>query len=64
VYLCRKLTFRRGFLALANRFEGGGEALRQEFFEGVTRYPPDASAWGDFQIPLERYREVAKARSG
>jgi len=40
-----------GFLVLADQFTGQDDATRREFFEAVTRYPPDAPAWNDFRIP-------------
>jgi Sulfotransferase family len=33
-----------------------GPALRDDFFETVTGYPPDAAAWRDFQIPEDAFR--------
>ncbi|MEW6212782.1 MAG: sulfotransferase [Acidobacteriota bacterium] len=43
-----------GFLPLCSRLP---DANRETFFQTVTNYPPDAPAWGDFQISAEAFRE-------
>ena len=46
-----------GFLALFPHFKSKGDALRQEFFRSITNFPPDATAWQDFQITKETFWE-------
>lgn len=44
-----------GFLMLGGSFRSAASALREEFFEAVTTFPPDAPAWTDFGISRERF---------
>jgi Sulfotransferase family len=44
-----------GFLMLGGSFRSVEDALREEFFEAVTTFPPDAPAWTDFGISRERF---------
>jgi hypothetical protein len=45
-----------GFLAIADRLNGAGDELRRDFFDAVTRFPPEAPGWEDFGIPAEQFR--------
>jgi sulfotransferase family protein len=40
-----------GFLVPCAQLTSRGTILRQDLFQVVTRYPPDAPGWHDFQIP-------------
>src|SRR6185295_19563848 len=40
-----------GFLAIGRSIRGADKDIRQEFFDAVTTFPPDAPAWDDFGIP-------------
>lgn len=42
-----------GFVAGCSQITSSGARLRQEFFDLVTRFPPDAPAWEDFEISRE-----------
>ena len=42
-----------GFLALGPQFKGPSDSIRNEFFETLVRFPPNAPAWPDFQIQKE-----------
>ena len=44
-----------GFIALFPHFKSKGDALREEFFRSITNFPPDATAWQDFQITKETF---------
>ena len=46
-----------GFLALADKFEITGDALRTEFFQAITSFPPGTPAWNDFGIHPEQFRQ-------
>ncbi len=45
-----------GFLLLGKEFPGAGQETREQFFQAITSYPPDAPGWGDFHIPAEEFR--------
>jgi len=44
-----------GFLSIADRLKGSGDALRRDFFEAVTTFPPDAPGWNDFGLPDDEF---------
>jgi len=44
-----------GFLSLGPQFKGPPDSVRNEFFETLVRFPPEAPAWSDFQIPKETF---------
>jgi hypothetical protein len=46
-----------GFLPLCAQLTGSGDRLRQDFFQLVTTYPPEASGWQDFQISANDFWE-------
>lgn len=46
-----------GFLMLAGEFSADSGNLRDEFFQKVTHFPPDAPNWQDFGIPLDTFQE-------
>jgi len=39
-----------GFLSIADRLTGSGDALRRDFFAAVRTFPPDAPGWNDFGL--------------
>jgi hypothetical protein len=43
-----------GFLAIGASIKGNHTDIRKEFFDAITRFPPDAPAWNDFGIPAAR----------
>jgi hypothetical protein len=45
-----------GFLTAAWELDGRGDALRERFFQAVTRFPMSAPAWNDFHLPAEEFR--------
>src|SRR2546422_159633 len=45
-----------GFLVPCAQLAGEGITLREDFFQTVTGYPPEAPAWHDFQIPADTFR--------
>ena len=44
-----------GFLALGSQLKGPSDSVRNEFFEALVRFPPNAPAWSDFQISKELF---------
>ncbi len=47
-----------GFLTLGGSFQSVADKLREEFFEAIMTFPPEAPAWGDFGISRERLWSV------
>ncbi|HYW06497.1 MAG TPA: sulfotransferase [Longimicrobium sp.] len=47
-----------GFLSAARRLRGSGDRLRERFFQTVTAFPPGASAWADFGIAADEFRQA------
>jgi hypothetical protein len=45
-----------GFLLLGKHLTGAGPNLREQFFQAITTYPPEAPGWSDFHIPAEEFR--------
>jgi hypothetical protein len=39
-----------GFLSIADRLTGTGDALRRDFFEAVRTFPAEAPGWNDFGL--------------
>lgn len=50
-----------GFLALGPSLHGEGDRLRQQFFDAITAFPPEAPAWDDYGVPRERLWELLQA---
>jgi hypothetical protein len=46
-----------GFLVLAAGFEQSAD-LRQQFFDALTAFPPDAPAWDDYGLSRDRFWSV------
>jgi hypothetical protein len=49
-----------GFLTLRPKLSWRGERRREEFFEALVNYPPEAPTWPDFEIPEEAFREALR----
>lgn len=45
-----------GFLVPCAELATQGESLEQDLVETILHFPPDAPAWGDFQIPAAEFR--------
>jgi hypothetical protein len=50
-----------GFLSIADRFTGSGDALRRAFFDGVRMFPPDAPGWNDFGLSADEFWTTLQA---
>src|SRR5262249_51644891 len=44
-----------GFLLIGKELSGTGDDLREQFFQAITSYPPEAPGWADFHIPTEEF---------
>jgi hypothetical protein len=50
-----------GFLTLGHSLEGRADHVREQFFNAVTNFPPDAPAWNDFGVSRHRFWSLLQA---
>jgi Sulfotransferase family len=50
-----------GFFWIAPELNETGDRLREQFFNAVINYPPQAPAWADFEIPAEVFWSALQA---
>ena len=50
-----------GFLTLGESLPAAGPRLREQFFDAITTFPPDAPAWNDFGVSRQRLWSLLQA---